>query len=360
MVEDPVLKRIVAAKELIRLLGDGKARSQPNDTRSSTGNAEGQNQTWRFLLRVANRIFRERALSQVEVVAYFQGYGTEFTNSNAWTFLNVCTMYWHVFRRWHHLRLAVGRVDGDEQAGETVMLGEAGQRISLLQAAAVQDLALFDPWDMFLCEASDDINNIWERHKACLPRRIAWLADNIQLLRRSAEDVALDARQWGVLSGESDPIADATGSHSTERDGSQNAAVYRPDGIGTAARLIDVLRNAITRTEITAESKEISAMVEQMYQFQETALASEEDLNAAIILNDGLSPLRGTVSSTGIPGQEQLRAIKSQQISLSREREKAIQGMPSWPGTTIAIDRATARGGSEGLEQQNGQAATAD
>ncbi|EXK77373.1 hypothetical protein FOQG_17914 [Fusarium oxysporum f. sp. raphani 54005] len=133
-VEEPVWKRIVAAKELIRLLGDGKARSQLNDTRSSTGNAEGQNQTWQFLLRVANRIFTERALSQVEVVAYFQGYGTEFTNSNAWAFLNLCTMYWHVFRRWHLLRLAVGRVDGDEQAAETVMLGEAGQRISLLQA----------------------------------------------------------------------------------------------------------------------------------------------------------------------------------------------------------------------------------
>ncbi|KAF5252652.1 hypothetical protein FOXYS1_14623 [Fusarium oxysporum] len=39
-------------------------------------------------------------------------------------------------------------------------------------------------------------------------------------------------------------------------------------------------------------------MVEQMYQFQETALASEEDLNAAIILNDDLSPPQGTVSTT--------------------------------------------------------------
>ncbi|RKK74275.1 hypothetical protein BFJ71_g17294 [Fusarium oxysporum] len=186
---------------------------------------------------------------------------------------------------------------------------------------------------MFLCEASDDINNIWKRHNACPPRRIAWLADNIQLLRRSAEDGALDARQWGVLSGKSDPIADVTGSHSTDRNGSHNAAVYRPDGIGTATRLID---------------------------FQETALASEEDLNAAIILNDGLSPPQRTVSSTGTPRQEQLRAIKSQQISLSREREKAFQGMQSWPGATIPIDRATAREESEDLEQQNGQAATAD
>ncbi|RKL16708.1 hypothetical protein BFJ70_g14917 [Fusarium oxysporum] len=164
----------------------------------------------------------------------------------------------------------------------------------------------------------------------------------------------------GVLSGKSDPIADATGSHSTDRNGEHNAAVYRPDGIGTATRLIDVLRNAITRTVITAASKELSAIVEQMYQFQETALASEEDLNAAIILNDGLSPPQGTVSSTGTPRQEQLRAIKSQQISLSRDREKAFQGMQSWPGATIPIDRATARGESEDLEQQNGQAATAD
>ncbi|RKK86029.1 hypothetical protein BFJ68_g17175 [Fusarium oxysporum] len=361
-VEEPVWKRIVAAKELIRLLGDGKARSQPNDTRSSTGNAEGQNQTWQFLLRVANRIFTKRALSQVEVVAYFQGYGTEFTNSNAWTFLNVCTM-----------------VDGDEQAGETVMLGEAGQGISLLQAypyrgRALEVLALYDYMSVVKLKRKGkgvafgevELDRSWPSSKSwiqtlrrpkqqaivCLDgylamdfaeeddsyhkRRIAWPADNIQLLRRSAEDVALDARQWGVLSGESDPIANATGSHSTERDGSQNAAVYRPDGI------------------------EISAMVEQMFQFQETALTSEEDLNTAIILNDGLSPLRGTVSSTGTPGQEQLRAIKSQQISLSREREKAIQGMQSWPGATIAIAIATARGGSEGLEQQNGQAATAD
>jgi hypothetical protein len=126
------LERVVAAKELVRLLGDGKATSQPNDTQSSAGSAEADNGTRVFLLRVANRIFRERALSQVEVVAYFQGYGTEFTNSSAWAFLNVCTMYWHVFRQWRLLRLAAGRDDRDEHelAAETVMLArrERGSR----------------------------------------------------------------------------------------------------------------------------------------------------------------------------------------------------------------------------------------
>jgi hypothetical protein len=213
---------------------------------------------------------------------------------------------------------------------------------------------------MFLCETSDDINNIWERHKARLPRRIAWLADNIQLLRRSAEDVALDARQWGVLSGEIDPIADVTESGSGERNGPHSAAVYRPDGVGKATRLIDVLRNALTGTEITAGSKEISAMVEQMYRFQETALASEEDLRAAVILDDEPSPLGGTVSGTGMPGQDQLRSIKSQQMSLSREREKAIQGMQSRSGAATAVDGATARGGPEGLVHQGDRVANAD
>ena len=44
-------------------------------------------------------------------------------------------------------------------------------------------------------------NHIRETQKACLLKRIAWQADNIQLLRRSAEDVAQDARQWVVLFG---------------------------------------------------------------------------------------------------------------------------------------------------------------
>jgi hypothetical protein len=148
-VEDPVWKRVVAAKELIRLLGNDKGRSRPNEAQRSTGSVEGENGTRQFLLRVANRIFTERALSQVEVVAYFQGYGMEFTNCSAWTFLNVCTMYWYVFRRWRLLRLASDRDDGGEQAAETVMLGEAGEKTSLLQAyphrgRLLEGLTLYD------------------------------------------------------------------------------------------------------------------------------------------------------------------------------------------------------------------------
>jgi hypothetical protein len=88
-------------------------------------------------------------LSQVEVLAHFQGYETELTNSTAWTFLNVCTLYWHIFRRWPLLRRAAGEGELDESIGETVLLGKAGQRISLLQAypyrgQRLEGLALYD------------------------------------------------------------------------------------------------------------------------------------------------------------------------------------------------------------------------
>ncbi|KAL8334052.1 hypothetical protein RB593_003629 [Gaeumannomyces tritici] len=148
-VEDPVWKRIVAAKELVRLLDDGTTRDQPNHGPRSSGSGGRENRTRQFLLRVANRIFTERALSQVEVAAHFQGYGTEFTGSNAWTFLNVCTLYWHIFRRWPLLRRAAGGEDVDDPVGETVLLGEGGERVSLLQAyphrgRLLEGLALYD------------------------------------------------------------------------------------------------------------------------------------------------------------------------------------------------------------------------
>jgi len=51
----------------------------------------------------------DRPLSQVEVTVRLLGYGTEFTSNDAWTFLNVCALYWHVFRRWLHLQHEAGR-----------------------------------------------------------------------------------------------------------------------------------------------------------------------------------------------------------------------------------------------------------
>jgi len=87
-----------------------------------------------FLMRVANRVFTDRPLSQVEVVAHLLGYDTEFANNEAWAFLNVSSLYWHIVGRWRHLRCTVGMDNLDQTVDERVLLGEAGPKISLTQA----------------------------------------------------------------------------------------------------------------------------------------------------------------------------------------------------------------------------------
>jgi hypothetical protein len=189
------------------------------------------------------------------------------------------------------------------------------------------------PWELFLCETSGDINAIWERQKQVLPRRVLILADNIQLLRRSAEDVKRDARQWAALSGEADPAADATESGVADGDEGQGT-VYRSDNVGSAIRLIDVLRNTLGKNQITAGSKEISTMVQELCRFQLAALSSNHELCATILPERGprIVRLPGDPSRMAeIPRQEQVRSIKSQQTSVSREREKMIQGIQSQP-----------------------------
>ena len=113
--------------------------------------------------------------------------------------------------------------------------------------------------------------------------------DNIQLLRRSAEDVNSDARQWAASSGEGDATTDGMEQDATERDDALRTG-YRPDSIGMAARLLDVLRNALTGNEVTADSKEISAVLAQLHQFQTGALSSDDELRGIGIPSVGTRP----------------------------------------------------------------------
>ena len=170
---------------------------------------------------------------------------------------------------------------------------------------------------------SGDINAIWEREKQALCRRILFLVDNIQLLRRSAEDANRDAKQWAAMSGE-------TVESGVAGDDDELTTVYRSDNIGNATRLIDVLRSTIASQQITAGSKEISAIVQKLYRFQATALCSIDDLCATIVPERGERTLNvpgQSFSGAEVPRQEHLRHIKSQQKSVSKEREKMIQGI---------------------------------
>lgn len=148
-VEDPMWKRVAAVAELFHTLDKSEMKC-PAQTMGSRREEDCiQNRTRQFLMKVANRIFTERPLSQVEVVAHLLGYKMEFTNNDTWTFLNVSSLYWHVFRRWRHLRCAGGVECLDEIGEETVLLEEAGQRISFPQAyphrgRSLQGLSLYD------------------------------------------------------------------------------------------------------------------------------------------------------------------------------------------------------------------------
>lgn len=134
-VEDPVWKRAAAAAELLSAFGGNQGgEEQRDDARQPSADNGRGNRTRQFLMRIANRVFTDRALSQVEVVAHLLRYDMEFANNEAWTFLNVSALYWHIFRRWYHLRRAAGMDGLDEPVDETVLLEQAGQRISLVQA----------------------------------------------------------------------------------------------------------------------------------------------------------------------------------------------------------------------------------
>ncbi|OAQ58651.1 ATP-dependent DNA helicase PIF1 [Pochonia chlamydosporia 170] len=411
-VEDPVWKRIAAAAEALPVLQVEEQGSRADTEAGAVSENGGRNKTRQFLMRVANRIFTDRPLSQVEVIAYLLGYPSEFTSNSAWTFLNVSLLYWHVFKRWRLLRQSSGAEAEDESTEETVLVEEAGQRISAVDAyqhrgyvlrglclydymslvrlkrkgkgkdstpwgevpfesgwplacawtqtlrrpgkhatvcldgylsmdfaqdddgpcyrrAAVQHLALFVPWESFLSAEDGDINNIWNRERGLLPGRLSFVANNIQLLRRSAEDAKRDARQWAASSADSDRTDEAVSIGLNECN-AEATDVYRSDSVGDATRLIDVVRMAAGVSQITAGSKEIMAWMQQLCRFQQSSLCSSDELRARVIDERGVRRIELSgrpFSRAEIPAQKELRAIKSQQTAASRERERMIQGI---------------------------------
>ncbi|XP_044720080.1 PIF1-like helicase domain-containing protein [Hirsutella rhossiliensis] len=267
-VEDPVWKRVAAAAELLA---------------ASTGN-----RTRQFLMRVANRVFTERPLSQVEVVAHLLGYPAEFTDSSAWAYLNCSLLYWEVFRRWRHLREASGAAATDDTLDESV-LRRPGKHAtvcldgylskdftyddeSCYRRAAVQHLALFVPWESFLGEGTE--YHVWSTTCSCFD-------DPPKTQER-------DAKQWAASSGDGDPTVAHVEEGGAGEAGAESAATYQPNSIGDATRLIDVVRGAVGANQVTAKSPELMAMIQQLWR---------------------------VFSGAALPPQDQVKAIKSQQRS---------------------------------------------
>lgn len=141
------------------------------------------------------------------------------------------------------------------------------------------------------------------------------MVENVQLLRRSAEDAKRDAKQWSALSAESERTVNTAELGSVETDGA--TSTYNSDSTAETCRLIDVFRAAIRSGQATEGSAEISTMVQQLCEFQLGVLSVDT------------STVNEPYSGVEVPEQEQLRSIKAQQKSASREREKLIQGIQS-------------------------------
>ncbi|XP_044717892.1 PIF1-like helicase domain-containing protein [Hirsutella rhossiliensis] len=378
-VEDPIWKRVAAAAELLPTL-EPTAESDDTSTDRDAGQGTGsrdevaadpvqENKTRVFLLKAANRVFTERSLSQVEVIAHLLGYPAEFSNGAAWAYINVNQLYWAVFRRWQHLRQVSGAGAMGDAPDETALRRPAKWAIVCLdgyvskdfseededpyyQRAAVQHLALFVPWGTFLSEEAGDINGIWARARGLLTPRVGRLAENVQLLRRSAEDAKRDAKQWAATSEEGELTAARA-----EREGGEAAedgeGAYRAGGAGDTARLIDVVRHAAAAGQVTAQSTELLAMARQLCRFQQSALGSAAELAATVVGEERVRrrvDLEGSeLSGAALPRQEELRAVKSQQRSAAREREQAIQGIQGGRATVGAgADRDAALRGVMG------------
>lgn len=183
------------------------------------------------------------------------------------------------------------------------------------------------PWEKFLCEEAGDINDVWMRARGALPPRISCLVENVQLLRRSAEDAKRDAKQWAASAGDGDAMV----GHMEEGEaGEATAGAYEPSKIGDATRLMDVVRNALGPGQVTAGSAELRAVTRQLCRFQQSALSSTAELEATAVSERGLRQIElpgHAFSGATVPSQDQVKAIKGQQMSASRERERMIQGI---------------------------------
>lgn len=79
-------------------------------------------------------------------------------------------------------------------------------------------------------------------------------ADNIQLLRRCAEDAKRDSEQWAASPWDAEGAAEVAPAEGVEGQ----RATYRPDALGSVARLVNVFRNTMGRARATAGSTLIS------------------------------------------------------------------------------------------------------
>lgn len=159
---------------------------------------------------------------------------------------------------------------------------------------------------------------------------MSFLADNIQLLHRSAEAAKRNAKQWDAQSGDGDPASEAIIPGMGDGDEGPGRE-SRSDGVANALRLIDVLRTTMDHGRLEGDLE----MIRQLSRFHQLALRSIDEPCGAIFNEQGPKEApdapEGPFLGADLPGQGLIRFIKSQQRNVSKERERMIQGIHSRP-----------------------------
>jgi len=150
-LSSPMWKRLTIAGELLHLAQqqqEGQEREEGLDNPDIATTSMMGDETKSFFLRVANRIFTSRELSQPEVLAYLLGFETDFTNVPAWTWVHLNSLYWACARQWPGLYEALSAL-GREPQSDNVYFQADGFRLSYLEAykhrgPILQDLCFYD------------------------------------------------------------------------------------------------------------------------------------------------------------------------------------------------------------------------
>ncbi|KAM4063319.1 ATP-dependent DNA helicase PIF1 [Hirsutella rhossiliensis] len=323
-VEDPTWKRVAAAAELLPVVSAGSQPGAGDDTRQ-------------FLMRVANRVFTERALS-------------------AWAYLNVSVLYWHVSRLWRHLRQQSGTaaVEDVSVADESVVVEQAGERISFAEAIIIADMS-YEACAYTTMFRSSGSNALGPGAKAAGKYAVVCLDgylskgfeqdDEESAHRRAAVQHLALFVPWEAFLGEEEgtSMRYGGGRESCRRESRASSTTFNCSGDhGGIARAL--------------------GMIQQLCRFQQSALASTAELEASIVRERGgrRIDLPGRVfSGAAVPPQDQVKAIKSQQTSASRERVKMIQGIQSM-ATAHGTDRGAAERSVTGFGEEGVQITAAE
>ena len=137
----PMWKRLAIASELLTLIDQQKGR-----VAGSAGRL--QEETRSFFLRLSNRVFSNRELSQPEVLAYLLGFGTDFSSVRHWTWIHLNSLYWACVRQWAGLRQALAAY-GKEAQPESLYFHQRGLKLPYLEAykhrgSVLEDVCLYD------------------------------------------------------------------------------------------------------------------------------------------------------------------------------------------------------------------------